>query len=362
MLDADSAITEELLRQLDEIGSMAHCVANATAAADFCVRNNPSVIFVPDVATCKMLADLDPQICRIVYSTTMVETNALLECVQLGVADYLQLPLSAEQLSARVDACLQRNQAWASAVDVRLQDAHDALEKDLQEGHYIQFGLLPQTPACFGRLKLEHRLESPMLLSGDFVDYFTFPGGLTACYLADVSGHGTSAAFVTLLLKHFSTQLRQRASDQQDLQPGEVLTWMNEELTAVGIDKHVAMFFACVDSAAGTVTFANAAQYPPALLAIEDQVTLLEQKGKPLGLFPSVQYKSMQAAFPPGARLVVFTDGVLDLVAGKSLSSKEHQLAEIVQNSEDMASIWSQFDLSQLGQDDVSCLLVANNA
>lgn len=362
MLDADSALTEQLMRQLGEIGSMAHCVANAAAATAYCARNNPSIIFAPDVATCNRLADLDPQICRIVYSATMLDANGMLECVQLGVSDCLLLPLTAAQLSARIDACLQRSQALARAVDVRLQEAHDALEKDLQEGHYIQFGLLPKSPVCFGRVKLEHRLESSMLLNGDYVDYFTLRDGLTACYLADVSGHGTSAAFVTLLLKHFSTQLRQRAFDHQDLQPGEVLTWMNEELTAVGIDKHVAMFFACVDSVAGTVTFANAAQYPPALLAVDDEVTLLEQKGKPLGLFPDVQYQSLQAAFPPGARLVIFSDGVLDLVAGESLSIKEHHLAEIVQNNKDMAAIWAQLDLSQLGQDDVSCLLVANNA
>jgi serine phosphatase RsbU (regulator of sigma subunit) len=362
VLDANTAVSIRLIKLLADSGCPVHGVADIEAANAYLDRADVSAILSPELISCKAITALHPQFPVVFFSEEPIGANELHQCLSHGLADCLALPLSAQEVIASLEDCVKRKTAQDSVSENFWRSAHNALEVDLQAGRYIQTSLLPPTPQRFAHICLEHRLEPSLLLSGDFADYFALADGVCACYLADVSGHGSSAAFVTVLLKHFSAQLARRADEGQRLQPGEVLSWMNNELIALDIDKHVAMFFACVDSAAGTLTYANAAQFPPAFLALGDSVTMLEQKAKPLGLFPNVKYRCVEKPFPPGARLGVFTDGVLDLVAGETLLEKEKRLADIVRSAEDMAGIWSQLDLDQLGQDDVSCLRVANNA
>ncbi len=362
MLDANTAESIDLIQLLADAGCQVFGVADLEAASKHFDRNDVKAVLSPELTSCEAVASLQPQIPVLYFSDQPVDANKLHQCLSAGVADCLELPIPSQELMAKLEACIERNKAKAKLCQNYWHAAHDALEIDLQAGRYIQTSLLPPTPQNFAHISLEHRLEPSLLLSGDFTDYFGLADGLSACYLADVSGHGSSAAFVTVLLKHFSAQLAGMAVAGKYLQPGDVLTWMNNELMALDIDKHVAMFFACVDSTAGTLTYANAGQFPPAFLALGDNVTMLEQKAKPLGLFPDVQYRCVETPFPPGARLGVFTDGVLDLVSGETLLEKEEQLADIVKSADDMAGIWSQLDLDQLGQDDVSCLRVANDA
>ncbi|XOV82015.1 MAG: SpoIIE family protein phosphatase [bacterium] len=363
MLDANAAVSDQVMELLVGAGCQVHAVSDLEAAHTYCRQHRVWAAMSSELASCQAFAARHPQVPTLFVTAEPLVANELLQCLQAGVADCLQLPLSANEVVARLEACVTRSQTRASISQDHWRCAHDAMEHDLQAGRYIQSSLLPPTPQCIDDISLEHRLAPSMLLSGDFVDYFEIADGVSACYLADVSGHGSSAAFVTVLLKHFSAQLARMAETEgKSLAPGEVLTWMNNELLALAIDKHVAMFFACVDSAAGTLTYANAAQFPPAFLACGNNVVTLEQQAKPLGLFADVHYEAVEVAFPPGARLGVFTDGVLDLVSGATLPEKEKYLADVVQHAKDIDSIWSQLNLEVPGQDDVSCLLVTNIA
>ena len=143
-------------------------------------------------------------------------------------------------------------------------------------------------------------------------------------------------------------------------QPGEVLAWINNELIDQQIDKHVAMFFAVVDVRDSRLYFSNAAHFPPAMMVAAEGVLTLEQKGKPLGIFDNAEFESLSVDFPKGARVVVFSDGVLDLISADTLKAKEQVLLEMVQRCEDMETLWGCFDTSKLGQDDVSCLMISH--
>ena len=249
-----------------------------------------------------------------------------------------------------------------SEVSSELQGMRSELERDQRAGQFIQLGMLPPNPMGIGHFRLQHRVQPSLILSGDFVDYFQITDRHFACYVADVAGHGASSAFVTVLLKNFSRRLRREYRMSMLSNPGEVLAWINNELIDQGIDKHVAMFFAIVDTRENTLHYANAAHFPPAMLVIGEEVLSLEQKGKPLGLFTDVQYASARVDFAPGARVVVFSDGVLDLLPQSNLQEKERYLAETVAACEDMDMLWQSFDPAKMGPDDVSCLLISHAA
>ena len=144
--------------------------------------------------------------------------------------------------------------------------------------------------------------------------------------------------------------------------PGEVLAWINNELIDQQIDKHVAMFFGVVDTAESCLYYANAAHFPPAMIVGGEGVVCLEQKGKPLGIFADTRFETLQVEFPQGARVVVFSDGVLDLISASTLNDKERHLREMVQSCETMEALWAGLDTARLGHDDVSCLWISHGS
>ena len=67
-------------------------------------------------------------------------------------------------------------------------------------------------------------------LSGDFVDYFAIDHEHCGFYMADVSGHGVSSAFVTVLLKSYMggyLERHQQSGDPTILDPAAVFVWLD---------------------------------------------------------------------------------------------------------------------------------------
>ncbi len=97
----------------------------------------------------------------------------------------------------------------AIAVD-NAQMHEDALkrqsfEKDLELAHKVQRGLLPAAPPRVPDYHFFDFYESANQVGGDYYDYIELPDQRLAIVLADVSGHGVSAA---LLMAKLSAEVR----------------------------------------------------------------------------------------------------------------------------------------------------------
>ncbi len=368
--ETNGSVGHQLERQLTELGYTTLTCTTPAAALDLARQGNIALTICTDVEQLAALADLRAGVglvlaCGNTSNTSNAEAmdrGALLTAMRAGAHDCWQLPVSSARLSAQVEAVLGRVQRWVDELNAEVSTMRAELERDQRAGQYIQMGMLPPNPMGVGHYRLRHRIVPSLILSGDFVDYFQITDRHFACYVADVAGHGASSAFVTVLLKNFSRRLRREYRASMLNAPGEILSWFNAELIDQGIDKHVAMFLAVVDCERDVLAYANAAHFPPAVLVKPDGVQSLEQKGKPLGLFPELAFDSLSADFPPGSRLVAFSDGVLDLIDADSIAEKEAVLDEAIETHSDMDALWSVLDERRIGADDVSCLLVEHEA
>ncbi len=94
----------------------------------------------------------------------------------------------------------------------------------------VQTNMLPVSPWAIDDFKFAHQILLSLYLSGDFVDYFRVDERRVAFYLGDVSGHGASSAFVTVLLKFMTTRLlfeSKRSGTLPEFKPSEVLGHIN---------------------------------------------------------------------------------------------------------------------------------------
>lgn len=264
--------------------------------------------------------------------------------LRLGACDYLFKPLvELEVLEHAVRRALERGQLLRQnrvyreqleQANAELEHSLDLLEEDQEAGRRIQLRMLPPTPYVVEHYGFSHRIFPSLYLSGDFVDYFRLGDGRIGFYLADVSGHGASSAFITVFLKTLTNRIQRHYEKRKavnTLSPARILASINQELLGMGLGKHLTMFCGVIDLAENRLTYCVGAHFPPPLLVNGDEVRPLEGTGLPVGLFQDASYEDIVLELSPSWTLVAMSDGVLEIMEG-NLPEKEALLQQLVRD------------------------------
>ncbi|WP_151702783.1 PP2C family protein-serine/threonine phosphatase [Nitrincola alkalilacustris] len=236
------------------------------------------------------------------------------------------------------------NSRLESEVEARtreLQLAHDKLKSSLQAleegeraGKRVQFKLLPERHKQFGEYHFSHRLKPSEFMSGDFLDYFRIDDDRVGFYIADVSGHGVASAFVTVYLKRFmGTSLYgfQCKQHERITDPAALLSELNQELLREQMSKYIAIFYGVLNIRDHTLRYANAGAYPwPLYFDEHNREEYIELKSTPVGMFDFSVYQNHSRPLPPSCRLLMFSDGVLDLLPGANNDDKLRRLTSSI--------------------------------
>ncbi|WNL41140.1 PP2C family protein-serine/threonine phosphatase [Halomonas sp. PAMB 3264] len=273
------------------------------------------------------------------------EDQALFQAVESGLLDHVVDPLRHSELLRRMIRKAVELSALARERErdrARLKELNESLEThlallrmDQQSGGHIQRRLLPVNARTINGIRFDYWFAPSLYLSGDFLDYQPFNERFSAFYFADVSGHGASSAFVTVLLKYLFI----RWLNEWDGQAPERLaaTWLkalNRELQDTDIGKHATLFVGVIDHEAKTLHYSLGAQLPMPILVTDQGLTRLEGEGMPVGLFPDIEYPSLSCDLPPDFRLWLCSDGVLECLPGKTLDTRLMELEQLVSESE----------------------------
>lgn len=312
----------------------------------------------------------------IVHSGAGVMSDAV-EALRLGAADYLIKPLEdLAVLEHSVRRALDRaylrveNQRYRDKLEAanrELQASLNLLQEDQNAGRQVQMNMLPVTPWSIEGLEFSHRIIPSLYLSGDFVDYFRVDERRVAFYLADVSGHGASSAFVTVLLKFMTTRLlyeSRRNGTLPEFKPSEVLAHINRGLINTKLGKHVTMLGGVIDLEKNSLTYSIGGHLPLPVLFVEGQASYLEGRGLPVGLFDDATYDDRVMELPPSFSLSLFSDGILDVLPGATLKEKEASLPEqVAAAGGTLDGLRQVFGLANLAEmpDDIALLVLSRN-
>jgi PAS domain S-box-containing protein len=152
-------------------------------------------------------------------------------------------------------------------------------------------------------------------IGGDFYDAFQISNGRVALIVGDVSGKGLSAATHIAEVKYTL-----RAFLRETQQPGQALTRLNNAICEAqreddwGNASLVVLALAIIDPVTGTVTYASAGAEPMLMLmGASDPVTEHGRRsGLMLGVAPDQSYEETTLMLPPGALLLMATDGITE--------------------------------------------------
>jgi len=324
----------------------------------------------------RQMTERAPDLPVIVVSGAGVMNDAV-EALRLGAADYLIKPLEdLAVLEHSVRRALDRahlvleNQRYRDKLETanrELEASLHLLQEDQTAGRQVQMNMLPENPWKAGDLRFEHQIIPSLYLSGDFTDYFRVDERRVAFYLADVSGHGASSAFVTVLLKFMTTRLLfefKRAGTLPEFKPSEVLGHINRGLINCRLGKHVTMVGGVIDEHTGLMTYSIGGHLPLPVLYTPDSVGYLEGRGLPVGLFNEATYEDHVIKLPDTFSLTLMSDGILDLLAEQPLKEKEAALPQRVKAAGgSLDGLRRVFGLATLGEmpDDIALLVLSRN-
>ena len=247
-----------------------------------------------------------------------------------------------------------------------LQESLQSLKQDQIAGLEVQKSLMPESPLRFGDFEISHSVEPSLYLSGDFVGYNFVLDRYLLFYFVDVSGHGASSAFVTVLLRFMIGRVIRRhilGNDWEALAraPEGLVEHINSQILATGLGKHLTIFAGSLDTQTNNLRYVVGAQLPQPILISDGAASYLPGKGKAAGIFEEVEWDVEEVMLPAKSALVLLSDGVLDVLQEKSLAQKEQSLlaslsTEIRHIDQVKEALSLQF--TEGPQDDISVLLL----
>src|SRR6056297_665078 len=349
IIDADEQARTDLARYLEARGFYVTGYPDLASAKALFDDNIPDVIF----------ADLSPEAIRdlanrleeaetftpIVACSSSESSADVVSALRAGAADFVLKPCNDDK--GALDDVLGKlfdrvrvnrlNQLYRQELEEANRDLRDGiaeLRADQRAGRKVQLRMLPEHEQVMSGLHVDHLIKPSLYLSGDFLDYFRISDDKVLVYIADVSGHGASSAFVTVLLKNLTNRLQRnlrRQSSSEILHPDLFLERINAELLDTGLGKHVTVFVGIITISERTLDYAVGAHFPMPILSFEGgETAFLEGSGLPVGLFETPEWEVYEVPLNKPFHLTLFSDGILEVIREKGLDEKERTLLELV--------------------------------
>jgi serine phosphatase RsbU (regulator of sigma subunit) len=235
-----------------------------------------------------------------------------------GESDLQALTLLGQMLGAKI----------ANARLLEAARERERLEEELRTAASIQKRLLPQSlPEVAGYVVVGCQ-ETCEAVGGDLYDAGLLPDGKLQVVLGDVSGKGIPAA---LLMSDTLAMIR--ALRPFGLDPGKLVERLHRHvLTRTEPERYLTLFLAEIDPVAHTLEYVNAGHPPARLVSSSGDVADLDSTGPWVGLIdlPGVEFERKTVPFPPGAALVITSDGIDEASRGEDEFYGDHRYAALL--------------------------------
>ena len=303
-----------MLRAVQRVLSSQHevaCSGSSLEALRLALEFRPELaildIRMPDLDGFELLSRLKldhPDLDVILMTGSLSDPDRKLIRAIRGEAFYfLQKPFDREVLTTLVERCVRLRRL---AEGNRRHLAR--LVAELAEARAFQHGLLPPQEATVEGVAICCRYHPCSELGGDLFDYAPAGRGRAALLVADVSGHGTSAAMLTGVVKSAFDSARGDGYD-----PAAVAGRVWAALRSFGDQRFVTMFCAIVDSLEGRLEFVGAGHPPPLLWRVGQEPSTLSPTAPLISpALPRASWTKRTVPFDPSSRLLAYTDGITE--------------------------------------------------
>ena len=245
------------------------------------------------------------------------------------------------------------------------------VQQDLNAARSLQQSLLPAAMPEIPGYSVAARSTTCYEVGGDYLDTVPLADGSHLIVVADVAGKGLASAIVAT---SFRAALRSLASQPLPLQ--ELAARMGQQHWQEGAEarrRYVTALFLRLKPDTSEIEIVNAGHNPPALI-LPDQVgrgqsvVMIEASGTPLGMLPGMTYTAETFPFPPGSRILLYTDGLTEVFCDEEEFGCERLIAlfrdfPLAHSERILDALWqalASFSLNAPQTDDMTALAVCH--
>ena len=230
--------------------------------------------------------------------------ETLIRAIDEGAFYFIQKPFDRRVLLTLVNRCLELR-----GLREEREQFLRRVERELEEARQFQLSLLPPSRMELPGCAIAARYLACNELAGDIYDYVEAGDGAVAVLIADVVGHGTSAAMMTGVVKAAF-----RASHVDGFEPIAVVDRVKEGIRDFDPSRFVTLCCARVEPAPGRADATSTPAIPSRSSASGDaRPVLLDSTGPILSsaLF-DIPCEQATCGLGPGDSLLLYTDGVTE--------------------------------------------------
>ncbi|WP_380258371.1 PP2C family protein-serine/threonine phosphatase [Kineococcus sp. GCM10028916] len=181
--------------------------------------------------------------------------------------------------------------------------------------HTLQAAMLPELPVLPGLAVASRYLPwstTDEQVGGDWYDAISQPDDGVLLVIGDVAGHDTEAA---ARMGRVRSMFRALAVDRPEEPPAALVSRLDHVLSALGDETLATLIVARLDPSGPTrrLWWTTAGHPPPVLVDAAGRSTVLvAEPDLPLGVAPGQPRHDHDIPWPPGATLVLYTDGLVE--------------------------------------------------
>jgi sigma-B regulation protein RsbU (phosphoserine phosphatase) len=252
------------------------------------------------------------------------------------------LNLESDRLSAYTNDDIEVLQFFADAAAISIQKAmlhkqlleQELIRKQLETAREVQAKLLPHRAPHLAGYDIAGIGIPAEEIGGDYFDYIPLSRNRIGLVVADVSGHGIPSA---LVMTAFRALLRTKARGKMG--PARIANTINRLLPEFTGENHfVTVVYALLETISGNLTYVSCGHPPPLILRAGGGEEILTQHNTALGIFHSSQYNDGHAQMNAGDILVLYTDGVIELMNQRGEAFGIQCLVQVIRENQALAA------------------------
>jgi len=263
------------------------------------------------------LQAMDPDLEVILMTGSVHELDAkLIRAIRRDAFYFLQKPFDRAVLLSLVERCLELKR-----LDNRNREHLLRIAKELDDARAFQQSLLPPQCGNVGGISISAHYIPCSELAGDFYDYIALSPNGAVILVADVSGHGASAAMLTGVIKSAF-----HSAISEVYEPASVIDRVAKGIRQFG--RHHFISLICTRVRNGQLDFINAGHPPGILSTLETTAAVLGSTGPIIS--PALSHSWEQCTIEvkrQSDRIILFTDAIIEAES----ESGEYGLERLIQ-------------------------------
>ena len=270
-----------------------------------------------------------------------------------GADDFLRKPVNQIELQARLHAgarILQLEMTLATR-NARLTDALKQIELDLQAAARLQSSILPPHALRHGSWEADWLFLPSAWVSGDVFNFFPLDDRTVAFYSVDVSGHGVSAAMMSVAVArqftHGRTVERFLFDGETARAPREVVHILNQRFCAESDDvlSYFTLVYGVIACDTGAGVLCQAGHPTPFIVARDGALRDVGLGGPPVGLFTDLSWEDTAFRLAAGERLCLYSDGIAECesASGEMFGGERLRAFMAEQTDQPLSALFSRF-------------------